>query len=32
LIDRTFDLEEGADAVRYLESGEQYGKVVVRIP
>lgn len=32
LINKTFDLEEGADAVRYLESGEQYGKVVVRIP
>jgi NADPH:quinone reductase-like Zn-dependent oxidoreductase len=31
-IDKTFSLEQGADAVRYLESGEQYGKIVIEIP
>lgn len=28
-IDKVFSLEDGKEAVRYLESGEQYGKVVI---
>jgi NADPH:quinone reductase-like Zn-dependent oxidoreductase len=30
-IDRTFSFAEGADALRYLDAGEQFGKVVVEI-
>lgn len=32
VIDRTFSLEEGVDALRYLQSQEQFGKVVLEIP
>jgi NADPH:quinone reductase-like Zn-dependent oxidoreductase len=32
VIDRTFTLEEGADALRYLSDQEQFGKVVLEIP
>lgn len=32
VIDRVFDLEDGPEALAYLESGEQFGKVVIRIP
>jgi NADPH:quinone reductase-like Zn-dependent oxidoreductase len=32
VIDRTFTLDEGPEALRYLESGEQFGKVVIRLP
>jgi NADPH:quinone reductase-like Zn-dependent oxidoreductase len=32
VIDRTFRLEEAGDALRHLESGEHFGKVVLRIP
>ncbi|MGH2734398.1 MAG: alcohol dehydrogenase catalytic domain-containing protein [Actinomycetota bacterium] len=31
LIDRTFTLDEGIEALRYLESGEQFGKIVLEI-
>ncbi|MGH2556971.1 MAG: zinc-binding dehydrogenase, partial [Actinomycetota bacterium] len=31
LIDRTFTLDEGIEALRYLESGEQFGKLVIEI-
>jgi NADPH:quinone reductase-like Zn-dependent oxidoreductase len=31
LIDRTYPLEEGAEALRYLESGERFGKVVLEV-
>lgn len=31
-IDRTFSLDDGVDALRYLESQEQFGKVVIEIP
>jgi NADPH:quinone reductase-like Zn-dependent oxidoreductase len=31
IIDRAFSLEEGATAIEYLDSGEQFGKVVVEI-
>ena len=31
LIDRTFALEQAADALRYLEKQEQFGKVVLEI-
>ena len=32
LIDSTFPLDEGADAMRRLEQGEQMGKIAVEIP
>jgi NADPH:quinone reductase-like Zn-dependent oxidoreductase len=32
VIDSTFPLEDGANALRRLEQGEQMGKVVVEIP
>jgi len=31
VIDRVFPLHEAADAHRYLESGKQFGKVVLRV-
>jgi zinc-binding alcohol dehydrogenase/oxidoreductase len=31
IIDRTFTLDEGPDALGYLASGEQFGKVVVSL-
>ena len=31
IIDRTFSLADGADALRYVDSGERFGKVVVEI-
>jgi NADPH:quinone reductase-like Zn-dependent oxidoreductase len=31
VIDRIFPLQEAADAHRYLESGKQFGKVVLRV-
>ena len=31
VLDRTFPLAECADAHRYLESGEQFGKVVLTV-
>jgi NADPH2:quinone reductase len=31
VIDRVFPLQEAADAHRYLESGKQFGKVVLRV-
>jgi NADPH:quinone reductase-like Zn-dependent oxidoreductase len=31
VIDRVFPLKEAADAHRYLESGKQFGKVVLRV-
>lgn len=31
VIDRTYSLEEGPDAVRYLDAGEQSGKVVIEL-
>ena len=31
IIDRTFSLADGADALRYLDSGERFGKIVVEI-
>ncbi len=31
VIDRTFALDEGLDALRYLESQSQFGKVVLKI-
>ncbi len=31
VIDRVFALREAADAHRYLESAEQFGKVVLRV-
>lgn len=31
VIDKVFTLEEGPEAVRYLDSGEQFGKIVVSI-
>ncbi len=31
LVDRVFPLEEAADAHRYLESGKQFGKVVLTV-
>jgi NADPH:quinone reductase-like Zn-dependent oxidoreductase len=30
-VDRVFAFEEGADAVRYLDTGEQLGKVVLEL-
>ncbi|MGH2774225.1 MAG: zinc-binding dehydrogenase [Actinomycetota bacterium] len=32
VIDRTFTLDEGAEALEYLDAGERFGKVVVEIP
>lgn len=32
IIDRTVDLADAPEALAYLESGEQFGKIVVRIP
>lgn len=32
LVDRTFPLDEGVDALQHLESGERFGKVVLEIP
>lgn len=32
IIDRVFGLEEGADALAYLATGEQFGKIVVANP
>ncbi len=31
IVDRTFSFDEAADAVTYLEKGEQFGKVVVEL-
>jgi NADPH:quinone reductase-like Zn-dependent oxidoreductase len=31
LIDRTFPLADGVDAIRYLDSGNRFGKVVVEV-
>jgi NADPH:quinone reductase-like Zn-dependent oxidoreductase len=31
IIDRSFAFSEGADALRYLDSGDQFGKVVVEM-
>ena len=31
VIDRTFTLDEGPEALRYLESGEQFGKIVITV-
>jgi NADPH:quinone reductase-like Zn-dependent oxidoreductase len=31
VVDRTFDLVEAADAIRYLEQGHPRGKVVVTV-
>ena len=31
VIDRVFDFEDFADALRYMESGSHFGKIVVRI-
>lgn len=31
VIDRTFTLDDGPEALRYLESGEQFGKIVITI-
>ncbi|HZA39137.1 MAG TPA: alcohol dehydrogenase catalytic domain-containing protein [Actinomycetota bacterium] len=31
IIDRTFSLAEGADALRYMDSGERFGKIVVEM-
>jgi NADPH:quinone reductase-like Zn-dependent oxidoreductase len=31
VVDRTFDLVEAADAIRYLEQGHPAGKVVVSV-
>jgi NADPH:quinone reductase-like Zn-dependent oxidoreductase len=30
-VDRTFDLVEAADAIRYLERGHPRGKVVITV-
>lgn len=32
IVDRTFALEDAADAHRYLDRREQFGKVVLEIP
>jgi NADPH:quinone reductase-like Zn-dependent oxidoreductase len=32
IIDRVFNLSETEQAFRYLESGQQFGKIVVKIP
>ena len=31
LVDRTFPIEDGVEALRYLEAGEQFGKVVLEL-
>jgi NADPH:quinone reductase-like Zn-dependent oxidoreductase len=31
LVDRTYPLDDAVEALRYLESGEQFGKVVIEI-
>jgi NADPH:quinone reductase-like Zn-dependent oxidoreductase len=31
IIDKTYPLEEAAEAMRYLETGRARGKVVVRV-
>jgi NADPH:quinone reductase-like Zn-dependent oxidoreductase len=31
VIDRVFPLQEAAEAHRYLESGKQFGKVILRV-
>jgi NADPH:quinone reductase-like Zn-dependent oxidoreductase len=31
LIDRTFPLADGIEALRYLDAGEQFGKVVLEV-
>jgi NADPH:quinone reductase-like Zn-dependent oxidoreductase len=31
IVDRTFPIESAADALRHLESGGQFGKVVLEI-
>src|SRR5579884_1040906 len=31
VVDRVFSLDEGIDALRYLESGQQFGKVVLKM-
>jgi NADPH:quinone reductase-like Zn-dependent oxidoreductase len=31
IIDRTFSLADGADALRYMETGDRFGKIVVEI-
>ncbi|CAJ2500748.1 Uu.00g036010.m01.CDS01 [Anthostomella pinea] len=32
VIDRVFDFEEGGEALKYLFSGEHFGKVIVKVP
>lgn len=32
IIDRTFSLDDGVAALRYLDSGDQFGKVIVEVP
>lgn len=32
IIDRSFALSDAADALRYLDSGDQFGKIVVEMP
>jgi NADPH:quinone reductase-like Zn-dependent oxidoreductase len=31
VIDKVFDFEQVPDALRYMESGSHFGKIVVRI-
>ena len=31
VIDRIFPFEQAADAVRYMESGEKIGKIVIKV-
>lgn len=31
VIDRTFSIDDGPEALRYLDSGEQFGKIVITI-
>ena len=31
VIDRTFEFDEAREALRYMESGSHFGKIVVRI-
>ncbi len=32
VVDRTYSLTDAAEALRYLESGKQFGKVVIEVP
>lgn len=32
VIERTFTLDQGVEALRHLDSGEQFGKIVVEVP